>query len=42
MSAGGVLHKYAGTDDGGGWVFFGGLADFFHVIAILSRNDFFM
>ena len=29
----GVMHKNSGTDDGGGWVFFGGLADFFHVIA---------
>ena len=34
------MHKNAGTDDGGGWVFVGGLADFFHVIANFFRKQF--
>jgi len=32
--------KNCGTDVGGGWVFFGGLADFFHVIANFFREQF--
>ena len=35
-----VRRKIAGTDDGGGWVFFCGLADFFHAIANFFHKQF--